>query len=117
MSYIRKPAGGVNNRASILADVHKAAMQAHEAGLCIIPPAEDGTKRPLPISSGVWGKYKTTRPTTSGLGSWYPGRTGLGVVTGAVSGRTECWDFEIAPRMNSLLPPRWDVAWAMSSPG
>src|SRR3974390_2762511 len=43
--------------------VHEAAREAHRAGLCILPPAEDGTKRPLPNANGEWSKYKTEPPT------------------------------------------------------
>src|SRR5262245_52373527 len=71
-----------------------AAREAYAAGLCIIPPAEDGTKRPRPTAGGHWDKFKTARPSVGELRSWYPGRGGIGVVTGAVSGRVECWDFD-----------------------
>ncbi len=77
-----------------IAAVHKAAREANEAGLCIIPPAEDGTKRPLPNARGTWDAFKTVRPTGKDLEEWYPGRSGIGVVTGPVSGRRECWDFD-----------------------
>jgi hypothetical protein len=77
--------------------VHAAAREAYTAGLCTIPPAEDGTKRPLPNAKGQWDKFKTARPSIEELRSWYPGRGGLGIVTGAVSGRVECWDFDDRP--------------------
>ena len=77
--------------------VEQAARQAAAAGLCVVPPAQDGTKRPLPSACGRWERFKTTRPDESELCSWYPGRTGLGVVIGPVSERTECWDFDDRP--------------------
>jgi hypothetical protein len=82
---------------------HDAAREAIEAGLCVIPPAEDGSKRPLPNDSGKWDAYKSFRPTEKELGSWYPGRTGLGVVTGIVSRRVECWDFDDRDTYQSFL--------------
>jgi P4 family phage/plasmid primase-like protien len=72
----------------------EAAREANAAGVCIIPPAEDGTKRPMPNAKGQWEKYKTERPNNGELRRWYPGRGGLGVVIGEVSGRVECWDFD-----------------------
>jgi len=43
--------------------VCEAANAADLVGLCIIPPAEDGTKRPLPNARGRWGAFTTARPT------------------------------------------------------
>ena len=79
---------------SSVAAVHEAAREAYTAGLCIIPPAEDGTKRPLPNARGTWDVYKQKRPTIDELKKWYPGRSGIGIVTGPASGGVECWDFD-----------------------
>ena len=69
----------------------EAALAAHAAGLTAVPPREDGTKAPL----GEWKQYQTRRPTEAELRAWYrDGRTGLGVVCGAVSGGLECLEFE-----------------------
>jgi len=63
--------------------------QAHNAGLCVIPPAMDGTKKPLPPGRDPrWRNYQTQRPDLAVLHSWYDprnGLTGLGIVTGTVS--------------------------------
>jgi hypothetical protein len=90
----KQKGSGVNK--DTLAAVHKAAEEAAAAGLCIVPPAEDGSKRPWPNASGKWEHYKTTRPTSEELRRWYPGRSGLGIVMGPVSDNTECWDFDDA---------------------
>ena len=74
--------------------VHEAANEADAAGLCFIPPAQDGSKRPLPDPSGRWDRYKTARPTAEEQRQWYPGRTGIGIIIGSVSGHVECWDFD-----------------------
>jgi putative DNA primase/helicase len=74
--------------------VFEAAIQAHAAGLCIMPPAEDGSKRPLPDSEGNWKTYQRRCSTPDDLRRWYPGCSGLGVVTGKVSGYVEVWDFD-----------------------
>jgi hypothetical protein len=95
MRNIENPCAPVNEATK--AEVHRAALEAHAAGLCIVPPAQDGTKRPLPDQSGKWDQFKWQRPSDELFGSWYPGRTGLGIVTGPVSGGVECWDFDDFP--------------------
>ena len=67
-----------------------AALSAHRVGLCVYPPAEDGTKRPM----GEWKAYQKKRPGEADVRSWYGSRTGLGLVCGAVSGNLECLEFE-----------------------
>ena len=94
MKEINEPTPDVNDAEQIVAAVHKAALEAHEAGLCILPPAENGTKRPLPNERGKWGRYKTKRPTNQEVTHWYPGRSGIGVIAGLVSDRREAWDFD-----------------------
>jgi putative DNA primase/helicase len=86
-----------------IARVCEAALQAHAAKLCVIPPAEDGTKRPLPNPRGAWAKYKTTRPDQEEIRRWYPGRSGLGIVTGAVSGCLESFDFDDRPTYEEFI--------------
>jgi Domain of unknown function (DUF927) len=88
---------GIGNSDSRVNAVHQAAMEAHAAGLCILPPAENGSKRPFPNEEGVWGPYQISPPTRREMGNWYPGRSGLGMVTGEVSGRREAWDFDDRP--------------------
>lgn len=71
--------------------VRKAALEAHKAGLSVVPPREDGSKAPL----GEWKAYQRERPTLPQLQIWYePGRTGLGIVTGVVSQNLEVLDFD-----------------------
>jgi putative DNA primase/helicase len=73
-------------------DVYSAATLALSEGLSVFPPAQDGTKRP----DGPWMHYQTEAPTTDELDQWYEGtgRTGVGVVCGAVSGGLEMLEFE-----------------------
>ena len=93
----------LENSGSRVDAVHQAALEAYEAGLCILPPAEDGSKRPLPNPSGTWDPYKLRRPTLDELRGWYPGHSGIGVVTGAVSGDVECWDFDDRPTYEAFV--------------
>lgn len=62
---------------------HQMARTAHKAGMCVVPPKEDGTKAPI----GAWLKYQQERPTAQQIDAWYEdGREGIGLVCGAVSG-------------------------------
>lgn len=66
-------------------------MAAHDAGLCVVPPREDGTKSPL----GRWRGYQKERPSLAKLREWYQGRrSGIGLVNGAVSGNLEALEFD-----------------------
>jgi hypothetical protein len=66
--------------------------EAQSAGLCIIPPRQDGSKAPGVPS---WRRYQYERPTDDDLDTWYRELhyTGIGSVTGAVS-RMECFEFD-----------------------
>jgi hypothetical protein len=70
--------------------VREAALTAHAAGLCVVPPREDGSKAPL----GSWKRYTRTRPTVAELDAWYGPHTGIGLVCGAVSGGLEMLELE-----------------------
>lgn len=70
-------------------------QQAYEAGLCVIPPAQDGSKRPTVPSGGGWKTYQQSRPSLSVLRQWYsPDNhlTGMGLV---------CFGWEDAARVIS----------------
>jgi hypothetical protein len=67
------------------------ALAAHAAGLAVLPPRQDGTKRP----DGQWKAAQHTRPTEAEIRAWYAnGRTGLGIVCGAVSGNLEMLELD-----------------------
>jgi hypothetical protein len=72
---------------------HEAARCAYAAGLCVLPPVEDGSKRPQSVD-GTWEQFKRERPSDALMRGWYPGRSGLGIVAGAVSGHVEALDFD-----------------------
>lgn len=68
------------------------ALEAHAAGLAVIPPRQDGTKAP---DVPGWKQYQVRRPTEDEVGVWYATpRTGLGVLTGRVSGGLEMLELE-----------------------
>lgn len=82
--------------------VHDAARKAYAAGLCVLPPVEDGSKRPQDVD-GTWQPFKTTRPTREQMQAWYPGRSGLGIVAGPASGGAECLDFDDRDTYHAFL--------------
>lgn len=75
--------------------VREAAIVSHKAGLCVVPPAEDGSKAPLGPRQ-TWGHFQKRRPTPAELDGWYTrgNRSGIGYVLGAVSGNRECLEFD-----------------------
>ncbi len=70
--------------------VRDAAFAAYDAGLSVVPPREDGSKAP----DGVWKRYQHFRATPDVVHQWYGPRTGLGVVSGKVSGNLEAFEFD-----------------------
>jgi putative DNA primase/helicase len=71
--------------------INAAVKEAYDAGLCVVPPREDGSKRP----EGFWKQHITTRPSLDQLRELYQyERHGLGVVCGSVSGELEVLDFD-----------------------
>lgn len=73
-----------------MSDIRRAALVAYKAGLCVVPPREDGSKRP----QGQWEHWQTERPSAEQMRSWYGPCTGMGLVCGAVSGSLEMFEFE-----------------------
>jgi len=81
--------------------IHQHAVAAHRAGLCVLPAATDGSKAP----AVEWKPYTTTRPTLEQLDRWFtdPRRTGLGYVTGNVSGGLLMIELEARAVVDGLL--------------
>ena len=79
--------------------IQVAARAAYTAGLCIVPPLEDGSKRPL----AAWKAYQASPPPREQCGEWWGPRTGLGVVCGAVSGGLEVLDFDDRPAYDDYV--------------
>ena len=72
--------------------MREAALAAHDAGLCVVPPREDGSKAPI----SRWKEYQAERPLRPQVESWYGSRTGLGIECGEVSGGLELFEFDDA---------------------
>ncbi|MFJ2029447.1 phage/plasmid primase, P4 family [Streptosporangium sp. NPDC087985] len=74
-------------------NIQQAAWDLYNAGLCVLPAAADGTKRP----ATPWKQFQTGQPTREQVDQWFdknPAPSGLGVVTGAVSGNLEMLELE-----------------------
>src|SRR3954465_8229163 len=68
------------------------ARHAQAAGLCVLPPRQDGSKQP---EGATWEQWQAERPDDTQLAAWYaPGRTGIGYVCGEVSGGLLAIDFD-----------------------
>ena len=76
----------------LFAQLYRAVRAAYDAGLCVIPPLNDGTKHPIVD----WLRYQNERTTLDQLRGWYKSRgcTGIGVVCGPVSGDLELFEAE-----------------------
>lgn len=72
--------------------VYDAALAWCRVGASVVPPAQDGTKRPL----GEWKKFTQTAADFKQIDAWYADgtRTGVGLVTGKVSGNLEMLELE-----------------------
>lgn len=89
-----------------------AARVWHDAGFCVIPSHEDGSKRPF----GQWKAYQTQRPDWPTLEGWLrTGRyTGIGLIMGRASGNTEMMEIEGPDLVHKLsavfnLAAKWDA--------
>lgn len=85
-------------------DVIATVRLAIDNGFCVIPPREDGTKAP---DAPSWKQYQSRRPTKEELNAWYvPGRHGVGLVCGEISGGLELFEFE-ADAITLGLDAKW----------
>lgn len=73
-------------------DLSAVARRYYEAGLAVVPPRNDGSKRPFP---NQWQQFQQARPTPRQIKEWYSnGLTGIGTICGAVSGNLELFEFD-----------------------
>jgi len=71
--------------------VLQAALAFAEAGVSVVPASMDGSKAPI----GSWKKYQLAPADHEQLVNWFSGNaTGLGIVTGFVSGNLEMVELE-----------------------
>ena len=71
--------------------IHATAIAFSQAGVCVVPAAMNGTKAPI----GTWKQYQLHHPTREQLDAWFLGNaTGLGIITGKISGNLEMVELE-----------------------
>ena len=69
----------------------QTALDFYDAGCSVVPARDDGSKAPL----GSWKQYQVKRADKEQLIAWFgTGHSGLGVVTGQVSGNLELVELE-----------------------
>lgn len=75
------------------ADLRETLMTAIKLGnLSIMPPMNDGSKKPF---TDTWKEYQTQKASKKELSGWYDkGLTGFGLICGHISGNLECLDFD-----------------------
>lgn len=74
--------------------IHATATEAHDHGLSVIPIKTDGSKAP---SLTRWKPYQEALSTLDDIDRWFADdheATGLGLVTGTVSGNLELFEFD-----------------------
>lgn len=70
----------------------EVALAACRKGLSVVPPREDGSKRPIGTS---WERYQKERASARQIAEWYRnGRRGVGLVCGTISGNLELFEFD-----------------------
>ena len=85
-------AATVHDRSGDVTELLTAARDWYDAGYCVVPTHEDGGKRPY----GAWKEYQTTRLPWDELERLLTTgkHTGIGVLTGTVSGNLEMIEIE-----------------------
>ncbi len=75
-----------------MSGIYDVVCAARDAGLCVVPPAEDGTKQPIT----AWRLFQHLKPGPERLRAWYVDeqRSGLGIICGHISGNVEMFEFD-----------------------
>jgi len=88
-------------------EILQAALDFYDAGVSVVPAAMNGTK--APITS--WKQYQVTRADREQLQAWFAGnQTGIGIITGAVSGNLEMLELEGRAVNGGLLDEAREIA-------
>ena len=90
-----------------MSEVLQAALDFYDAGISVIPAREDGSKAPITN----WKQYQVTRADREQLQAWFAGnQTGIGIITGAVSGNLEMLELEGRAVNGGLLDEAREIA-------
>jgi KaiC/GvpD/RAD55 family RecA-like ATPase len=74
-----------------MSEILTTALRFASLGICAVPVATDGSKRPGIAS---WKEFQERRPTPDELLSWFSSAEGVGVICGKVSGNLEMLELE-----------------------
>ena len=87
----------------------KAALEFAAAGCSVVPTRADGSKAPI----GSWKRYQSERANALQIASWYSDQkmTGVGIVTGKVSGNLEMLELEGKAVAAGLLERAKEIAF------
>lgn len=87
--------------------VLEAALAFSSAGCSVVPAAMNGSKAPI----GSWKQYQSERATSTQISQWFSnGETGIGIITGAVSGNLEMVELEGRAVASGLLAEVREIA-------
>lgn len=70
--------------------VRATAHEAHRRRIVVTPPRADGSKRPV----GKWRALRESPPTDELVEAWWGPNSGVGFLTGSVSGGLELFEFD-----------------------
>ena len=89
----------------------ETALSFYDAGLTPIPPKQDGTKAP---DLAEWKSLSSERPSREHVAALFAGdqRTGIGVLTGKVSGGLECFEFDDLPVYEEYVAAARATGWS-----
>ena len=91
-----------------MSEILQAALDFYDAGVSVVPASMNGTK--APITS--WKQYQVTRADREQLQAWFSGNaTGIGIITGAVSGNLEMLELEGRAVNGGLLDEAKEIAF------
>lgn len=86
-----------------MSEILTRALQFASHGICTVPVAIDGSKRPGIAS---WKEYQNRLPSTDELMTWFQSAQGVGVICGKVSGNLEMLELEgraVAAKMHKEI--------------
>ena len=72
-------------------EILRTALEFAANGICAVPVATDGSKRPALTN---WKQYQDRLPTPEELLTWFSNAEGVGVICGTVSGNLEMLELE-----------------------
>lgn len=92
-NFTTKTIIGTADQATIFQGLKKSIVALNSAGVNVIPPVQDGLKRPYPAR---WKEYQSRRVTKGEALEWWwkNNMTGVGAVCGKISGNLEALDFD-----------------------